>query len=120
MKLSVFLPLLAAAGLASAAKPAAMERLMTLKSEQREAFRSQGLFNSGKYGRDNRFHKCRGGRSGEYACNNVDMHGFLSHEEMGSTTREGNDVWGKQNVLMITRNLFSNQVVRRLDFPRRS
>lgn len=97
MKVPLFLSFLAVAGLASAANPAAMDRLMTLKSEQREAFRSQGMFDSGKYGRDNKFHKCRGGRSGEYACNNVNMHGFLSHEEMGSTTREGNDVWGKLN-----------------------
>ena len=103
MKVSLFLSFLAVAGFASAAKPAAMERLMTLKSEQREAFRSQGVFDRGRYGRDNKFHKCRGGRSGEYACNNVNMHGFLSHEEMGSTTREGNDVWGMLNVWPIAR-----------------
>jgi propanediol dehydratase large subunit len=94
MKLSLALSMLAAAGLASAAERGLMERLMSIKVSQRESFRAQGVFNANKYGRTNTYTKCANGKSREYACENVDMHGFLSHEEMGSVTREGNDVWG--------------------------
>jgi len=37
---------------------------------------------------------CTNGTAGEYKCNNVDMMGFLRHQDMGSRTRVGNDVWG--------------------------
>lgn len=37
---------------------------------------------------------CVNGTAGEYKCNNVDMKGFLRHQDMGSRTRVGNDVWG--------------------------
>jgi choice-of-anchor B domain-containing protein len=29
-----------------------------------------------------------------YRCNNVNLHGFLSHEDLGSQVKAGNDVWG--------------------------
>lgn len=29
-----------------------------------------------------------------YKCNNVDQYGFLSHEDLGSTSVTGNDIWG--------------------------
>jgi hypothetical protein len=38
---------------------------------------------------------CEGGKAGEYSCNNVDLRGFLRHQDVGSRTREGNDVWGE-------------------------
>lgn len=94
--MKITLPLLAAVGLASAADSSGvtMERLMNLKVAQREEYRNQGYLDPGKYNGNNKLHKCRDGRAGEYRCDNVDMHGFLSHEEMGSSTREGNDIWG--------------------------
>lgn len=99
--MKITLPLLAAVGLASAADSGVtMERLMNMKVAQREEYRNQGYFDPGKYNGDNTLHKCRDGRAGEYRCDNVDMHGFLSHEEMGSSTREGNDIWGMSDVLV--------------------
>lgn len=94
MKISFPVSLLAVTGVASAAEPAVMDRLMSLKLSQREEYQSQGFFEPGKYNGNNRYQKCHNGHAGEYRCDNVDMHGFLSHEEMGSSTREGNDIWG--------------------------
>ncbi|GBF66029.1 hypothetical protein TMEN_8747 [Trichophyton mentagrophytes] len=95
MKFSVSVSLLAAAGLASAANEFAMNRLMSMKVSEREEYRAKGMFAPGRYGNStNKFVPCRHGKSGEYSCNKVDKHGFLTHQEMGSTTREGNDVWG--------------------------
>lgn len=37
---------------------------------------------------------CTNGKAGEYRCNNVDLISFLRHQDMGSSTRQGNDVWG--------------------------
>ena len=67
---------------------------MSIKETQRQQFRDQGLFDAGKYGGNNELVECKDGKAGEYACKNVNMHGFLSHEETGSEAREGNDVWG--------------------------
>ncbi|PKS11715.1 hypothetical protein jhhlp_001703 [Lomentospora prolificans] len=38
--------------------------------------------------------RCVNGKAGEYRCNNVDLVSFLRHQDMGSSTRQGNDVWG--------------------------
>ncbi|TLS24887.1 hypothetical protein PpBr36_09077 [Pyricularia pennisetigena] len=37
---------------------------------------------------------CVDGKAGEYQCNGLDLVGFLRHQDMGSRTRVGNDVWG--------------------------
>lgn len=37
---------------------------------------------------------CVDGKAGEYACNKIDLKAFLRHQDMGSRTRVGNDVWG--------------------------
>ncbi|TLD19205.1 hypothetical protein PspLS_09800 [Pyricularia sp. CBS 133598] len=37
---------------------------------------------------------CVDGKAGEYKCNGLDLMGFLRHQDMGSRTRVGNDVWG--------------------------
>lgn len=92
MKLSV-LSALAVASLVLADQET-MNRLMAMKTAQREAYRASGTFAQAKYVDNNRLQQCKNGKAGEYACENVDMHGFLSHEEMGSKTREGNDLWG--------------------------
>ncbi|KAI6251725.1 hypothetical protein MCOR19_011641 [Pyricularia oryzae] len=38
---------------------------------------------------------CVDGKAGEYQCSGLDLMGFLRHQDMGSRTRVGNDVWGK-------------------------
>lgn len=37
---------------------------------------------------------CTNGKAGGYSCNNVDLKGFLRHQDMLSKTLAGNDVWG--------------------------
>lgn len=71
-----------------------MEHLMSLKMQSRERARAQGLFNLNRYP-DEADKKCSQGKAGEYSCENVDLLGFLSHQALGSVTREGNDLWGK-------------------------
>ncbi|KKK14717.1 hypothetical protein P175DRAFT_0510247 [Aspergillus ochraceoroseus IBT 24754] len=70
-----------------------MDHLMSLKMQSRARARTQGLFNLNRYSNNGRT-DCTGGKAGEYSCNNVDMQSFLSHQAMGSVTREGNDIWG--------------------------
>ena len=94
MKLSIISTLaLACAVTASRQGESRMAHLMSLKLEHRERARSQGLFKVNKY-IDQGSTKCVDGKAGEYSCENVDLQGFLSHQALGSTTREGNDLWG--------------------------
>lgn len=93
MKLSLISLALACAVTASREGESRMAHLMALKMEHRERSRSQGLFTVNKY-IDLGSSKCVDGKAGEYSCENVDLQGFLSHQALGSTTREGNDVWG--------------------------
>ncbi|KAL4735832.1 hypothetical protein BDV11DRAFT_211747 [Aspergillus similis] len=94
MKLSA-LSLLSVACVATASRHGAetMEYLMSLKQQSRERARAQGLFNINRYP-DEGAKKCTNGKAGEYSCENVDLLSFLSHQALGSATREGNDVWG--------------------------
>ncbi|CBF78913.1 hypothetical protein AN7181.2 [Aspergillus nidulans FGSC A4] len=94
MKLSA-LSLLTVACVATASSHGAetMEYLMSLKQQSRERARSQGLFDINRYP-DEGAKKCKNGKAGEYSCENVDLLSFLSHQALGSVTREGNDVWG--------------------------
>ncbi|KAL2868940.1 uncharacterized protein BJX67DRAFT_370961 [Aspergillus lucknowensis] len=94
MKLSlVSLVSLACMAAASHQGGRTMERLMSLKMRSRERARRQGLFDINRYPNKG-YKECRHGKAGEYSCENVDLLGFLSHQALGSTTREGNDVWG--------------------------
>ncbi|ORY18877.1 hypothetical protein BCR34DRAFT_296828 [Clohesyomyces aquaticus] len=79
--------------LASTAMAKEMVELMTVKTAQRNAQRVEGVFKKGRWNKRTK-EKCRNGKAGEYGCENVDMLDFLSHEAMGSMTREGNDIWG--------------------------
>ncbi|RDW67281.1 uncharacterized protein DSM5745_09147 [Aspergillus mulundensis] len=94
MKLSA-LSLLSVASVATASLHGAetMEYLMSLKQQSRDRARAQGLFNLNRYP-DQGYKKCTNGTAGEYSCGNVDLLSFLSHQALGSSTREGNDVWG--------------------------
>ena len=72
----------------------AMQRLHAYKEANRQSGREMGLFAAEQYSAVSAVTKCTNGKSGVYSCSNVDMHGFLSHQALGSTTREGNDIWG--------------------------
>lgn len=93
MKLST---LLAAAFASAIHAQVEMDRLMELKTKHWDEMRANGVFN--RY--DNARVRpagpapCVNGKAGEYSCDKVNMLSFLSHAEMGSTTKEGNDIWG--------------------------
>ncbi|POR35888.1 Uncharacterized protein TPAR_03922 [Tolypocladium paradoxum] len=70
-----------------------MEFLMRIKTAHREKQKSSGVFEQDKY-KVTPATACNEGRAGEYSCENVDLTGHLTHEALGSTTREGNDIWG--------------------------
>ncbi|KAL2118853.1 hypothetical protein VTJ04DRAFT_5812 [Mycothermus thermophilus] len=102
MKTTTFLALAAAVVPSSAAVPytsgaSRMERLMRLKEQDWENARIQGigLFNEkANFVTISAAQKCTNGvAGGTYKCNNVDLHGFISHANLGSTGK-GNDVWG--------------------------
>ncbi|KAL4799282.1 hypothetical protein BDV19DRAFT_385530 [Aspergillus venezuelensis] len=84
---------LASAAAASSSGARTMEHLMSLKKQSRDRARAQGLFNINRYP-DEGAKACTSGKAGEYACENVDLLAFISHQGLGSVTREGNDVWG--------------------------
>lgn len=73
---------------------ASMERLMELKQATRDRERAQGMFNPGKFKKVNQFKPCINGKAGEFSCKGISQFGFLSHEDLQSTSLEGNDVWG--------------------------
>ncbi|KAL3448351.1 hypothetical protein BJX65DRAFT_69813 [Aspergillus insuetus] len=94
MKLSlVSLLSLACAATASYENGGTMEHLMSLKMASRERAHAKGWFDKDRYPLLSR-RKCWRGKAGEYSCNNVDLLSFISHQGLGSETREGNDVWG--------------------------
>jgi len=82
----------AAAGAAGASK---MEEVMALKTKQWDEARAAGLFGgSSMYPKVKKTTPCKKGKAGEYQCNNVNLHAFLSHEDTGSASKAGNDIWG--------------------------
>ncbi len=78
-----------------------MDRLMAMKIKHWDSMRAAGAFN--KYDNANARMQakpvgpiaCVDGKAGEYSCDKVNLLSFLSHAEMGSATKEGNDIWGK-------------------------
>ncbi|KAF2750128.1 hypothetical protein M011DRAFT_492421 [Sporormia fimetaria CBS 119925] len=82
----------AAAGAVGESK---MERVMALKTKQWEDARAAGLFGGSLlYPSLKKVTPCKKGQAGEYKCNNVNLHSFLSHEDTGSASKVGNDIWG--------------------------
>ncbi|KAL8726143.1 MAG: hypothetical protein Q9166_006900 [cf. Caloplaca sp. 2 TL-2023] len=73
-----------------------MDRLMELKVNHWNKMRLEGVFDQFDNARLQAVIPvpCVNGKSGPYSCSNVDMLSFLSHQQLGSTTKEGNDVWG--------------------------
>ncbi len=98
MKFSI-LPTLALAGAAIGAElPAAksssmMQSMMQYKQSHRDAQRAAGAFDVDRY-QVAEASKCSNGKAGEYSCNNVDLQAHLRHQDMGSKSREGSDLWG--------------------------
>ena len=76
-----------------------MDRLMRLKTDHWNSMRAQGVFNRYDNARLGAAvpAPCVNGKSGPYSCDKVDMLSFLSHSQLGSSTKEGNDIWGKQD-----------------------
>ncbi|KAI9844683.1 MAG: hypothetical protein M1837_005425 [Sclerophora amabilis] len=91
---SIFFILAGLLGAATAGEERKMDRLMSMKTQQWDKMRAEGQFDRDTYKSLQRATPCVNGKAGEYACDNVDLLSFLSHQDMGSTTREGNDVWG--------------------------
>jgi choice-of-anchor B domain-containing protein len=77
----------------SAPNAVSMKVLREKKVQQHSKDREEGVFDLNRY-KIQAATSCVDGKSGEYACKNVDLKGFLRHQDMQSRTREGNDVWG--------------------------
>lgn len=77
----------------SAPNAVSMSVMKELKTQQREQDRKEGVFALDRYVAQGAT-KCSNGKAGEYMCNNIDLKGFLRHQDMGSSQREGNDLWG--------------------------
>ncbi|KAH7020319.1 hypothetical protein EDB80DRAFT_560520 [Ilyonectria destructans] len=73
---------------------AKMDSLKSIKVAQWEQQRQDGVFDEDQYMSLAASTACVNGKAGEYSCDKVDMMAFLSHQDMGSRTRMGNDVWG--------------------------
>lgn len=84
---------LAAASLAGSgvnAKP--MSVLRQLKLNTWAELSETGAFDIHRYEALAVSISCQNGRAGEYRCNNIDLVSFLRHQDLGSSTRQGNDV----------------------------
>lgn len=77
----------------SAPNAVSMATMRQRKIAQREKDIAAGLFDEDRYEAMGAT-SCDGGKAGEYSCNNIDLKGFLRHQDVGSQTREGNDIWG--------------------------
>ncbi|OAA63776.1 hypothetical protein ISF_04485 [Cordyceps fumosorosea ARSEF 2679] len=77
----------------SAPNAVSMSKLMSAKMSQRAQHRADGAYDAGRYAAAATSAKCSNGKAGDYSCRNIDLAGFLSHEDTGSSTREGNDIW---------------------------
>lgn len=72
------------------------EWIMKQKEEQFAENEHWGEFdfdNYKSYGAE----QCIEGKAGEFMCKNIDMSGYLRHQDMGSMIRAGNDIWGKSH-----------------------
>jgi hypothetical protein len=110
-----------AESLAAVGSPLAvsMEEMREMKLAQRRQDMAAGVFDQGRYQLQDAT-TCSNGKAGEYSCNNIDLKGFLRHQDLGSSTRAGNDVWGKCSpscymyplpLCVTTRTSSTNQVV---------
>ncbi|KAF4126222.1 hypothetical protein GMORB2_1468 [Geosmithia morbida] len=77
----------------SAPNAVAMPVLHQRKLDKMAKDRAAGVFDVGRYEKIGAT-ACTDGKAGEYKCGNVDLKDFLRHQDTGSETREGNDIWG--------------------------
>jgi hypothetical protein len=71
-----------------------MGELRQRKTALFDSEKAAGVFDKDRYKVLSSATPCSGGKAGGYSCNNVDLLGFLRHQDMGSRTRVGNDIWG--------------------------
>lgn len=81
----------------SAPNAVSMASLRAAKTQQRESDRAAGVFDVDRYAAQSAT-KCTNGKAGEFLCRNVDLKGFLRHQDVGSGPREGNDLWGMYHI----------------------
>ena len=89
--------LLAAAGLTVAAFSGhvlaeTMAQLKQLKEATWAVLNETGAFDLNRYEALQAPSPCINGKAGEYQCSKVDLVSFLRHQDMGSSTRRGNDI----------------------------
>ncbi|KAG5820373.1 hypothetical protein H9Q74_000630 [Fusarium xylarioides] len=71
-----------------------MGELKQRKMALHESEAAAGVFDKDRYKVLSSGTPCTDGKAGGYSCNKIDLLGFLRHQDMGSRTRVGNDVWG--------------------------
>ena len=71
-----------------------MGELKQRKMALHESEAAAGVFDKDRYKVLSSGTPCSDGKAGGYSCNKIDLLGFLRHQDMGSRTRVGNDVWG--------------------------
>lgn len=84
--------LVAAASLQGLASAGSMAELRELKMQTWAAQNEAGVFDVDRYEALAASTPCVNGKAGEYQCNKVDLISFLRHQDMGSSTRKGNDI----------------------------
>ncbi|KAK0650028.1 hypothetical protein B0T16DRAFT_509074 [Cercophora newfieldiana] len=80
--------------LAGHATAESMSVLKELKLNAWSHLAESGAYDLNRYQALEATTPCVNGKAGEYQCNKVDLVAFLRHQDMGSSTRKGNDVWG--------------------------
>ncbi|KAG5914087.1 hypothetical protein E4U61_006134 [Claviceps capensis] len=93
MKLATLTLLAMATDCIYASAASKMAKAMNMKSSWHKQKQDAGLFAEEQYEAKSNV-ECKDGRAGEYGCKNVNLKGSLGHGDMGSETREGNDIWG--------------------------
>ncbi|KAG5925967.1 hypothetical protein E4U42_003770 [Claviceps africana] len=93
MKLGTVTLLAMAAGYVQAESAASkMSQVMRAKASFHKKKQEAGVFAEKNY-QGTGYVECKDGKAGEYSCHNIDVKGSMTHEAMGSTSREGNDIW---------------------------
>jgi len=83
---------IALAALAGQATAESMAVLKELKLASWSKLQEAGAYDINRYEALRASTACVNGKAGEYSCNKVDLISFLRHQDMGSSTRKGNDI----------------------------
>lgn len=95
----------------SAPNAVPMSVMKEKKMSQFQKDKANGLYDEDRYEASGA-KSCADGKAGEYSCNKVELLSFLRHQDLGSTTREGNDVWGMLIAQVTSRRSKANTIVR--------